>query len=129
LAIAVFLSARMNVLSLGDEVAASLGNHVGLCRGLAIFTAALLAASAVCLGGLLGFVGLIAPHAARFLFGHDHKRLVPLTALLGGGLTGLCDILARLLFAPFELPVGIVLSVLGAPFFLLLIVRRRRVVL
>jgi iron complex transport system permease protein len=128
-AAAGFLSARMNVLSLGDEVAASLGLHVGLCRGLAIFAAALLAASAVSVGGLLGFVGLIAPHAARFLFGYDHKRLVPLTALLGGGLTGLCDILARVLFAPYELPVGILLSCLGAPFFLLLIVRRRRLAL
>lgn len=124
---ATLLSARMNVLSLGDEVAASLGLDVNRCRVLIIFCAALLAACAVCIGGLLGFVGLIVPHAARFLIGYDHKRLVPFTAMLGGGLVTGCDILVRLLFRPFEFPVGIVLSLMGAPFFLTLILRRKRI--
>lgn len=126
---AAFLSTRMNVLTLGDEVAASLGLHVKQCRIMIIFCASLLAACAVCVGGLLGFVGLIVPHAARKLIGRDHKLLVPFTVLFGGGLVTGCDILARVLFSPYELPVGILLSMLGAPFFLLLVLRRRRITL
>lgn len=123
---AVLLSARLNVLSLGDEVAASLGLPVKLCRYLAMLCAALLAASAVCIGGLLGFVGLIVPHGARFIVGHDHKILVPFTAVCGGALVVGCDILARIMFKPYELPVGIFLSVLGAPFFLFLVLRGKK---
>lgn len=122
---AAFLSARMNVLALGDEVTASLGLHVSQCRILIIFCAALLAACAVCVGGLLGFVGLIVPHVARFIIGRGHKLLVPFTALFGGGLVTGCDILSRVLFVPYELPVGILLSMLGAPYFLFLVLRGR----
>lgn len=123
---AILLSARLNVLSLGDEVAASLGLSVRLCRYLAMMCAAMLAASAVCIGGLLGFVGLIVPHGARFIAGRDHKTLVPFTAVCGASLVMGCDILARMLFKPYELPVGILLSALGAPFFLFLIIRGKR---
>lgn len=123
---AVFLSPRLNLLSLGDETAASLGLHVSLCRFFAMLCAALLAASAVSIGGLLGFVGLIVPHGARLLMGFDHRKLIPFSALLGGALVTGCDILARMAFAPFEIPVGILLSLLGAPFFLLLVIRRRK---
>lgn len=123
---AVLLSARLNVLSLGDETAASLGLHVKLCRYLAMLCAAMLAASAVCIGGLLGFVGLIVPHGARFIVGHDHKILIPFAAVCGGSLVVGCDILARIVVKPYELPVGILLSVSGAPFFLYLVLRGKR---
>lgn len=120
------LGGSVNVLLLGDEVAASLGLHVERCRFLAILCAAALAAGAVSIAGLLGFVGLIVPHIMRLLAGSDHRRLVWLTALAGMDVTLLCDILARLLFAPYEIPVGILLSFLGAPFFLYLLLSQKR---
>lgn len=123
---AVLLSPRLNVLLLGDEVAASLGLHVPLCRFSALLCAALLAASAVSVGGLLSFVGLLIPHAMRFLVGSDHRWLVPYSALGGGAFLLLCDTLSRTLFSPYELPVGILLAFLGAPFFLWLLLSGKR---
>ena len=78
------------------------------------------------MGGLLGFVGLIVPHAARFLTGEDNRLLLPVAALLGGSFVVGCDLLSRMLFAPYELPVGILLSFLGGPFFLWLLLKERR---
>lgn len=126
LLIAFAVSYDLNVLSLGDELSRSLGLRAGLCRALAVGAAALLAGSAVSIAGLLGFVGLIVPHAARALGGEDQRVLLPLCALMGAAFTLGCDLLARILFAPFELPVGILLSLLGGPFFLYLLVRRKR---
>ena len=94
-------------------------------RLLAILAAALLAGAAVSFSGLLGFVGLLVPHMARRLVGSDNRWLLPAAALLGGAFVLLCDVLARVLFAPFELPVGIVMSLLGGPFFLYLLLRRK----
>ena len=94
--------------------------------GTIINTAAVLAGGAVSIGGLMGFVGLIVPHAARFLVGEDNRRLIPASALLGASFVLGCDLLARLLFAPYELPVGILLNFLGGPFFLWLLLRQRR---
>lgn len=122
---AALLAARLNILLLGDEVAASLGLPVALCRFLAILCAAMLAAAAVSIGGLLSFVGLLVPHSLRLLLGGDYRWLVPFCALGGGMLLLACDILARVLFAPYELPVGIFLAFLGAPFFLWLLLGRR----
>lgn len=119
------LAPRLNLLLLGDETAASLGLPVGLCRLGALLCAAALAAGAVSVCGLLGFVGLMTPHLMR-RFTRDIRRLLPLCILGGSTLVLLCDILARVLFAPYELPVGILLSALGAPFFLSIILRRRK---
>ena len=116
----------LNVLQLGEESAAGLGLHVGRVRFFAILAAALLAGGAVSFAGLLGFVGLLVPHMARRLVGGDNRWLLPASALLGGGFVLLCDVLARVLFAPFELPVGIVMSLLGGPFFLSLLLRHKR---
>ena len=124
-ALALFLSVELNVLQLGEESAASLGLHVGRVRFFAILAAALLAGAAVSFSGLLGFVGLLVPHMARRLVGSDNRWLLPAAALLGGSFVLLCDVLARVLFAPFELPVGIVMSLLGGPFFLYLLLRRK----
>lgn len=125
-ALALWLAPELNVLALGEASAASLGLPVARVRGLAIVAAALLAGAAVSVVGLLGFVGLLVPHIARRLLGTDNRWLIPGAALLGAALVLLCDALARLLFAPFELPVGIVLSLLGGPFFLWLLLRRKR---
>lgn len=123
---AALLTFDLNALALGDEMALSLGVRVRLIRFLALLFSALLAGGAVALAGLLGFVGLIVPHIARRLIGEDLRLLLPLCILLGGTLTLLCDLLSRILFAPFEIPVGIVLSVIGAPFFIYLLLREKR---
>ena len=126
LVLALLLCHDMNILALGEETAQSLGLSVRLCRLLFIVTAAVLAGGAVSIGGLMGFVGLIVPHAARFLVGEDNRRLIPASALLGASFVLGCDLLARVLFAPYELPVGILLNFLGGPFFLWLLLRQRR---
>ena len=99
---------------------------MGRTRFLAILAAALLAGGAVSFAGLLGFVGLLVPHMARRLTGNDNRWLLPACLLLGGAFVLLCDVLARVLFAPFEIPVGIVMSLLGGPFFLVMLLRRKR---
>ena len=124
--LALFLTVDLNVLCLGEESASGLGLHVTRTRFLGILAAALLAGAAVSFAGLLSFVGLLAPHIARRLVGTDHRILVPASALLGAAFVVTCDIAARLLFAPFELPVGILLSLIGGPFFLSLLLHRKR---
>jgi len=124
--LAFFLAPELNLLQLGEESAAGLGLHVKRTRFLAIFAVALLAGGAVSFSGLLGFVGLLVPHMARRLAGGDNRWLIPASALLGSSFVLACDILARLLFSPFEFPVGIIMSLLGGPFFLYLLLRRKR---
>lgn len=120
--LATFLAARhLNVLQLGDEVAKGLGLRVNLVRTILTAVAALLAASAVCVVGLLGFVGLIVPHTARLILGSDYRILLPGAALLGAAVVTISDTVARTIFAPTELPVGILMAMLGAPFFLYLL--------
>lgn len=120
-AAALAFAGRLNLLQLGDDVARSLGLAVEKTRLGLIALAALLAASAVSVVGLLGFVGLIVPHAARMLVGSDHRFLLPAAALLGAATVTFCDTVARTAFAPVELPVGILMAALGAPFFLYLL--------
>ena len=115
---------RLNLLSLGEHQAHSLGLNVRRTRLVALVTAAALAGCAVSFAGLIGFVGLIVPHATRALVGHDNRRVLVISPLLGGLLVCLCDLLARTMFAPYEIPVGIVLSLLGGPFFVYLILCR-----
>lgn len=118
------LGARtLNILQLGDESAKSLGVSVEKSRLFLTATAALLAASAVSVAGLLGFIGLIVPHAARLLIGSDFKKLIPASALLGAATLTIADTVARVAFSPTELPVGILTAILGAPFFLYLLRR------
>ena len=125
LLLALLLAADLNVLCLGEQSAASLGLHIGAVRFLGILAAALLAGAAVSFAGLLSFVGLLAPHIARRLVGNNHRILLPAAMLLGAAFVVLCDVLARCLFAPFELPVGILLSLIGGPFFLGLLLHGR----
>ncbi len=126
LVLAAVLEVDLNLLQLGEESAASLGLAVGRVRFAAILAAALLAGAAVSFAGLLGFVGLLVPHIARRLVGTDNRWLMPASVLAGGSFVLLCDLAARVAFAPFELPVGIVMSLLGGPFFLSLLLRRRK---
>ena len=123
--LALFLMNELNVLRLGEESAAALGMAVGRVRFLSVLAAALLAGGAVSFAGLLGFAGLLVPHMARRLFGSDCRWLYPGSILLGAALVTLCDTLSRVLFAPFELPVGILLAALGGPYFLWLLLQRK----
>lgn len=118
---ALFSSKTLNILELGDEVAAGLGLSVERSRLILTAVAALLAASAVSVAGLLGFVGLVVPHAARLIIGSDYRFLIPASALLGVAVISVSDTLARTLFSPVELPVGIIMAFAGAPFFLYLL--------
>lgn len=113
-----------NVLMLGDKTAKLLGQRVELQRLLLLALAALLAGTAVSVAGLVGFVGLVVPHAVRLLIGDDYRRLMPVSIAGGGALVVIADTIARTWFDPAELPVGILLACIGAPFFLYLLRKR-----
>lgn len=119
------LCSELDVLALGEETAKSLGMRVAQTRTVFLFLAALLAGSAVSFAGLLGFVGLVVPHAARKLVGTGSRHLIPLCAVGGAGFITACDLFSRLVFTPYEVPVGILMAVLGGPFFLLLLTQRK----
>lgn len=127
ISIAFLLPNRLNILMLGDEVATGIGLHVERTRLLFIAIAALLAGSAVSVVGLLGFVGLIVPHTARLIIGSDYRYLFPATAILGAAVVMFCDTIARLILDPIEIPVGIIMALIGGPFFLYLLREKRSV--
>lgn len=118
-----FSSKLLNTLQLGDEVAKSLGIRVEATRFFLVTLAALLAASAVSVAGMLTFVGLIVPHMMRLVVGSDFNYLLPSAALFGGILLIVADTVARTVFSPIEVPVGVFMSFIGAPFFLYLLKR------
>jgi|CXWL01.1.fsa_nt_gi iron complex transport system permease protein len=118
---ALLLSRSMNILALGDEPAASLGLSVERTRVFAVATAAFLAGASVATAGMVAFVGLVVPHAGRFLVGDDHRKLIPLSAILGAALVVYADLFARVVVAPVEIPLGIVTAAVGAPFLLYLV--------
>jgi iron complex transport system permease protein len=119
--LAIISAKRLNILVLGDEIATSLGLNVELNRLGFIALSAVLAAASVSVAGLLGFVGLIVPHIMRIVIGSDYRFLLPGCILFSAGLLMLCDTIGRLVMAPLELPVGIIMALLGAPFFLYLL--------
>jgi iron complex transport system permease protein len=114
----------LDLLLLGEEQAASLGVNVEAAKRLLIFTAALLTGASVAVAGLIGFVGLFVPHAVRLLVGPSHRVLVPAAAIAGAAFLIGCDLLARTLQPPVEIRLGIVTGLVGAPFFLFLLIRR-----
>ena len=120
------LNNEMDVLMLGTEQARSLGLPAEKLRVVLLGLAAVLAGSAVSVGGLVGFVGLIVPHIMRSLVGEESGPLLVSSALGGAALLGGCDLLGRMLFAPYEIPVGIVMALAGGPFFIWLLQRRGR---
>jgi iron complex transport system permease protein len=117
---------RLNTLALGDEYAHQLGLRVEYTRIGIILIGSLLTAVAVSLGGLISFAGLLVPHVTRLLLGPDHVRLLPVTALSGAIFLVVADTLARSMFAPTEIPVGILMAFLGGPFFLYLLRKTKR---
>ena len=119
------MTRQMDVLALGSQTARSLGLNLGAVRFILLTLAAALSGAAVSFAGLLGFVGLIVPHAMRRFVGEESGPLLAASALGGACFVTLCDTVARVLFAPFELPVGVVLAFAGGPFFLWLLFRQR----
>lgn len=123
----VYIASRpLDILIQGDDVAHSLGIDVRRLRILVASGASLTAAAAVASAGIIGFVGLIAPHAMRIMVGPKHQRLLPAAALGGALLVLVADIMARTIAAPLELPIGIITSIIGAPFFIALLFKRGR---
>ena len=123
LTVLLTLTNQLDILTLGDDTAKGLGLNTRLLRTLFLLLAALLAGCAVSIAGLLSFVGLIVPHTVRRMVGSAHRHLLPLCALFGSGFVCLCDTIARTAFAPYEIPVGIIMAFLGAPFFVFILIR------
>jgi iron complex transport system permease protein len=117
---------KLDLLAQGDDTAASLGLETGREKNLFFAAACVMTGAVVAVGGLIGFVGLVIPHAARMLFGPGHRVLVPAAALLGAAFLMLSDVAARTALAPAELPVGVITALVGAPFFLVQLRRRGR---
>lgn len=124
--VSLALSRRVSILCMGDSAAAAMGVRVKQLRIAALACAAASAAAVVSFAGLLGFVGLVVPHIAKRLVGQQTSRMLPVSALLGAVIVIAADLLGRTLFAPSELPVGVLMSLIGAPYFLILLCRRKR---
>lgn len=123
--IVLLLSNALNVLLLGDHMAASLGLRVKCFRFLFLLLAATLAGSVVSYAGMLGFVGLIVPHMSRRFIGNDARALLPFSAMLGAVIVVISDLIGRTIFFPYEIPVGIIMAFLGSPYFIYLLIRKR----
>jgi len=119
-----FLPRTLNLLTLGEDVAAARGVDVMSAQRWAFFSASLATGAAVSLGGPIGFIGIVVPHLVRLMIGSDHRIVLPAAALFGAAFTVLCDLTARTIMAPLELPVGIITALIGGPFFLWLLVKR-----
>lgn len=128
-ALAFFYHRYLTAISLSDATAHHLGVNVERTRLILLCSSALLTAAAVAVSGVIGFVGLMTPHIGRMFVGHNYRRLLPVSALLGAIFLALADVLARVIVRPTELPVGIITAMCGGPFFLYLLAKRRKEVL
>jgi len=125
-AIVLWLSRELNLLLAGDEIALSRGVVVNAIRYILFITTSLCVGAIVALCGPIGFVGMMVPHICRLLIGNDHRWLIPATLLFGGAFLIVCDTIARLIIAPAEIPVGVITTLLGGPFFLWLLIKLRQ---
>lgn len=124
--VASFFMKDLNLISLGEERSSQLGVETERTKKILMVLASLIAAAAVSVSGIIGFVGLITPHIMRILVGPDHRRLLPASAIAGGIVLLFSDTVARTVLEPREIPVGIITSILGVPFFLYLLIRAKR---
>ncbi|MBR1851911.1 MAG: iron ABC transporter permease [Lachnospiraceae bacterium] len=123
--VSLFYALPLNILGLGDDIASSLGLHVSFTRFVLLILSSVMAGCVVSYAGLLSFIGLIAPHICRRLFGNDARFLLPCSALLGASFVIFSDLLGRVIAAPFELPAGIIMAFIGGPFFLYLLLKKK----
>ena len=114
----------LNLLTLGEDVAAARGVDVGRAQKIAFFGASLATGAAISLAGPIGFIGIVVPHLVRLLVGSDHRVVLPASILFGAAFLVTCDLIARTAMSPIELPVGIVTALIGGPFFIWLLVRK-----
>lgn len=126
LCLVLTLCNELDVLALGEDIAQGLGLSVKKMRTLFLLFGALLAGASVSFAGLLGFVGLIVPHLARKVVGSESEKVLPFCMLFGAGFVTVCDLVARTLFSPYEIPVGILMSLIGAPFFLWILLTKQK---
>lgn len=124
-AIIIWLSRELNLLMAGDDIAISRGVAVKKVRYLLFFSTSLCVGAIVALCGPIGFIGMMVPHICRLIVGTDHRWLIPASILFGGSFLVVCDTIARLIIAPAEIPVGVITTLLGGPFFLWLLIRSR----
>ncbi len=117
----LFFTHELNILLFGEDIALSRGVSVGIVKTSLFFATSLMVGGVVAVAGPIGFIGMMSPHICRLIVGHDHRYLAPATLLFGGMFLTLCDILARTLIAPAEIPVGVITALLGGPFFLWLL--------
>lgn len=120
-----WMARPLNLLSLGTDAAGARGINVTSVQRVAFFSASLATGAAVSVGGPIGFVGIIVPHLVRLMVGADHRVVLPGSIFLGAGFLVACDVLSRTILAPMELPVGIITAVIGGPFFLWMLLRKR----
>jgi len=123
----IFIPTKMNILALGDETAQGLGLNTNRFRLLLIVLASLLASSTISIVGLIGFIGIVVPHISRILVGNNHKILFPMTIISGALIVSICDTIGRIIILPAELPVSIIMAIIGAPIFLLLLRSKKEV--
>jgi len=121
LALLAFSGRALDIMAVGDDEARSLGLPVNQVRLAFVVAASLLTAASVAVSGLIGFVGLIVPHAVRLMFGASFRIIVPMSMLVGAGFVVLSDLAARTLLTPFEIPIGVITAFFGAPFFVFLL--------
>ena len=125
-AVFCYLPRALNVLTLGADSASARGVNVLATQRLAFFSASLATGAAVAIGGPIGFIGIIIPHAVRMFVGADHRVVLPISASLGAAFLVICDIGARTILSPVELPVGVITAMFGGPFFLWILVRNQQ---
>lgn len=121
LVIFMIFARDLNIMLMGEDVAESLGVNVEKLRVILLLVASAVTASAVSMSGVIGFVGLIVPHAVRLFVGPDHRKLIPLSVLTGGIFLLVADTIARTMFAPSEIPIGVMTAFIGAPYFIFLL--------
>lgn len=123
----IVFSRDLNVILMGEETAHNLGVDVELLKKILLVVASIMTASVVAMTGIIGFVGLIVPHAVRLFIGPDHKRLLPTTIIVGAIFMIVADTISRLALAPLEIPIGVVTALIGAPYFIFLLVKNKRI--
>lgn len=126
LPLALIKARQLNTMALGDDTAQGLGCHIEWQRGWLLLISTALAGATVATAGTIGFVGLMAPHMARQLVGSTYGGLIPVSGMMGAMLVVVADLIGRMLFAPIEIPCGIVTAIIGAPYFVYLLLRQRR---
>jgi iron complex transport system permease protein len=124
----IWRSRELSLLMAGDDIALSRGVAVKQTRYQLFLITSLCVGGIVAITGPIGFIGMMVPHMCRLMMGHDHRWLIPSSFMFGGAFLVVCDTLARLLLAPSEIPVGVITTLLGGPFFIWLLIRSRSIV-